>query len=67
MPDVAQKIFANRPTYNGTAIVTIDKLGGSGVVNYLRPYNSTTCNAPSASGLAAKLDTRFDETTYYTA
>lgn len=64
MPDVAQKIFASRPTYNGSVVVGTDKQGSSQI---LRPYLVTSSNAPSASGLAGYLDRRFDDPTYYTA
>ena len=65
MPDVAQKIFSDRVSYNGSAVVTVDKLGGTGVTNVIHPNHSSTEDNPNASGLIAYLDTRFDNPTYY--
>ena len=67
MPDIAVKLFSNRPSYNGSAVVTVDKLGNSGATNSLHPNNSASVAQPNASGLAAYLDIRFDNPTYYTA
>lgn len=65
MTDVCTKAISGNNITNGRAVVGVTKLGGydsnapvSGI-----PFKEQ--NVPSASGLVAKYDARFDDPTYY--
>lgn len=62
MADVLKKVIEVNDFKNGTAVVSIDKLGN--IVNHTvdTPFNQTLA-VTVQSGI---LDTRFDETRYYT-
>lgn len=62
MADVFQKVISGNGIKNGTAVVSVDKLGV--VTNHtLNPVFNKDDQIISQSGL---LDTRFDEVRYYT-
>lgn len=64
MPDVAIPIFSNKLAYNGSATVHVSKNGQNPQI--LRTGDSRL-NPPNASGLIARMETRFDDNQYYTA
>lgn len=59
--DAIIRIYSNRGTRQGSAIVSADKLGG---VQVLLPTNN---QAIPVSGISEKLDIRFDDPSYYNA
>lgn len=62
MADVLKKVIDANDFKNGTAVVSIDKLGNIANHTVDTPFNQTL-TVTVQSGI---LDTRFDETRYYT-
>ena len=61
MADVLQKVIGGNDIKNGTAVVSIDKLGV--ITNHIvDTTNNQTSQVISQSGI---LDTRFDDVGYY--
>jgi len=61
MADVLQKVITGNGFKNGTAVVSIDKLGV--IINHtLDTTNNQTSQIPIQSGI---LDSRFDDIGYY--
>lgn len=62
MADVLKKVIGSNDFKNGTAVVSVDKLGV--VTNHtLDTTNNQTSQLPSQSGV---LNSRFDDVRYYT-